>query len=174
MAQGEFGSHWKNMNPMHSADDYTAWNVMVKRTVLSSQITIFCLSSMCSLTSIPQFFLAAVLPLLWPAALPAPPLPHEQTTTCQMDFLYTMPNLHYLLFSQHLWGWAGPGYVKEMLKITISPCLEVSNVNKSVLKPSLLTSASDRRPQSSTVVCVGGTFTMRNDCGHFMSCIPSV
>lgn len=91
MAQGEFGSYWKNMNPMHSADDYTAWNVMVKRTVLSSQITIFCLSSMCSLTSIPQFFLAAVLPLLWPAALPAPPLPHEQTTTCQMDFLYTMP-----------------------------------------------------------------------------------
>lgn len=52
-------------------------------------------------------------------------------------------------------GEKNQGYVKEILKISISPCWEISTVNKSVLKAAErhpLTSASDRLPEGSTVV----------------------
>lgn len=44
------------------------------------------------------FFLAPVPASEWPAALPSPLSPHEQTAPCQMDFLYTMPHCVLALF----------------------------------------------------------------------------
>lgn len=45
-----------------------------------------------------MFFLAPVFASEWPAALPSPLSPQEQTAPCQMDFLYTMPHCVLALF----------------------------------------------------------------------------
>lgn len=74
------------------------------------------------------------LPLQWPLAPLLSSLSPWTNNSMSDGFPLHHASLHYLLFSQHLWGWEGPGYVKKILKIPISPCLEVSTVNRIVLK----------------------------------------
>lgn len=138
MVQGEFGSHWKNMNLMHSADDYTVWNVKVKHTCCLRKSPSFVYPPCAHFQAFLCFFFSSCSSSAMTRCPPRSSSSPWTNNYMSDGFSLHHAILHYLLFSQHLWGWAGPGYVKEILKITISPCLEVSNVNKSILKPSSL------------------------------------
>lgn len=167
----------KMIKLMHSAGNYTAWNSRGKHKAFPSQISIFCLSSTRSLSSIPFCFSSSCSSF---AVTRRPPLssfsPRTDNSTSD-GFSLHHASLHYLLFSKHLWGWEGPGYVKEILKISISTCWEVSTVNKYVLK------AADPHPhphvclrQETRGQHVGGQIFgerhihSRNDCDLMNSC----
>lgn len=63
-----------------------------------SSLSIFVYPLCCPVFFLFFVFLAPVLASEWPAALPSPLSPHEQTAPCQMDFLYTMPHCVLALF----------------------------------------------------------------------------
>lgn len=88
-----------------------------------------------------MFFLAPVFASEWPAALPSPLSPQEQTAPCQMDFLYTMPHCVLALFLDTFGGLKKKNNNKKQkrklamsrrfLKITVSPCWEDSTGERS-------------------------------------------
>lgn len=131
------------------------WNSKGKHTMLLSQISIFCLSSMCSLSSIPFHFFSSCSSFVLTRCPPVSSFSPRTNNSTSGGFSLHHAWVHYLLFSQHLWGWEGLGYVKESLKISISPCCEVSTVIKYVLK------AAEPPPSSAL-----DKKNRRQDCHH--------